>query len=513
MNGTSIRQPAEGWRAALAALMLVLAWVLFWYWDTLMAMVTIWVRSETFTHAFLVPPISLWLIWRQRRLLSTLPPSINWWMPLILLLAGFGWLLGELAAVNSVTHLALISLLVFSVPAVLGIRPALAMAFPLAYLYFAAPIGEFVVPQFMEWTAYFTVQALNMSGIPVYREGLHFVIPSGKWSVVTACSGVRYLIASVVVGTLYAYLNYRSLQRRLVFIGVSIVVPVVANWMRAYLIVMIGHLSNNQLAVGVDHLIYGWIFFGVVILALFAIGARWAEHPDPNEDSTGAFGPVSATASTGSRWMMVLVVALVTALPQLSLVLLNRDAGAASSPVLSLAAPEGWEAVPIRGIDFRPTFGDPSAELHTEFRQGEQRVVVFVAYYRNQNYDRKLVSSENTLVKPGDPVWAPAARRPRQIRLGDQEITVSTTELRNTSDFRILSWQWYWINGHLTTSDYAAKAYTAVTRLMGQGDDSAVVVLYAPKEQPGGGEAAMEAFVRVAGGAIDAALRQARERP
>ncbi|WP_370657018.1 archaeosortase/exosortase family protein, partial [Klebsiella pneumoniae] len=57
-------------------------------------------------------------------------------------------------------------------------------------------------------------------------------------------------------------LNYRSLARRWVFVGVSIVTPLVANWLRAYMIVMLGHLSDNQLATGVDHVIYGWVFFG-----------------------------------------------------------------------------------------------------------------------------------------------------------------------------------------------------------------------------------------------------------
>ena len=65
---------------------------------------------------------------------------------------------------------------------------------------FAVPVGEFLLPVFMEWTADFTVLALRLSGIPVYREGLQFVIPSGNWSVVEACSGIRYLIASLMVG-------------------------------------------------------------------------------------------------------------------------------------------------------------------------------------------------------------------------------------------------------------------------------------------------------------------------
>ena len=112
----------------------------------------------------------------------------------------------------------------------------------------------------------------------MYREGLQFIIPSGSWSVVEACSGIRYLIASITVGCIFAYLSYRSLRQAP---GCSFwwpsLVPLVANWVRAYLIVMLGHLSGNELATGVDHLIYGWVFFGVVIMAMLLIGARWAD--------------------------------------------------------------------------------------------------------------------------------------------------------------------------------------------------------------------------------------------
>ena len=136
------------------------------------------------------------------------------------------------------------------------------LAFPLAFLFFAVPFGEIFVPTLIDWTADFTVAALRFSGVPVYREGNHFVIPTGRWSVVEACSGVRYLIASLMVGTLYAAIAYRSARRRACFIVAAILVPIVANWLRAYMIVMLGHLSNNRLATGVDHIIYGWMFFG-----------------------------------------------------------------------------------------------------------------------------------------------------------------------------------------------------------------------------------------------------------
>ena len=222
------------------------------------------------------------------------------------------------------------------------------------------------MPQLMEWTADITVLALRLTGIPVYREGQNFNIPSGSWSVVEACSGVRYLIASLVIGTLYAYLTYRSTLRRLVFIGFSILVPVIANWVRAYMIVMIGHLSGNKLAVGVDHLIYGWLFFGVVILLMFWIGARW-------RDDTPRSRPVRRAASAGRRapaaspgeFLLVAVMVAVAAMvwPLGSRLIERSDA--ASIPALSApASMGGWRATEGGLTTWQPQFQNPPAQLH-----------------------------------------------------------------------------------------------------------------------------------------------------
>jgi len=272
--------PAPTWPRYAGALLLLLAWALFWYFDTASAMVGIWLRSDTFTHGFVVVPIVLWLVWHKRATLAQLQPQPNAWALLPLALAAFAWLLGDLVAVNALTQLALVSMLVLLVPALFGLAITRMLGFALAFMFFAVPFGEFAMPQLMQWTADFTVMALRASGVPVYREGLQFIIPSGSWSVIEACSGVRYLIASLTVGVLFAYLNYQSTLRRAVFIVVSILVPIVANWLRAYMIVMLGHLSGNKLAAGVDHLIYGWVFFGIVILLMFMVGARWSE-PEP----------------------------------------------------------------------------------------------------------------------------------------------------------------------------------------------------------------------------------------
>lgn len=497
------------WRSALPALVITLLAIIVLYRDTAMAMVDTWSRTETFTHGFLVPPLSLWLIWRIRHEVARLIPRPNFWLLLLLAATGFAWLLGELATVGVVSQFAITSLLVLSVPAVLGLPVARRITFPLLFLYFAVPFGEFALPQMMEWTANFTVFALRLSGIPVFREGLHFVIPSGSWSVVEACSGVRYLIASFVVGTLFAYLTYHSLKRRLVFVGVSLLVPLVANWLRAYMIVMLGHFSGNKLAVGVDHLIYGWVFFGLVIMLMFWIGSHWRED-ELAPETGGANGTIPIGTQGIPSPLVAAVAAIVVALIwPLAEWQINRRVVSPLTQIEQLEPIAGWSPTEQIFADWTPRFENPSSTLQATFGLDGRKVGLYVAYYRNQDYSRKMVSSSNVMVTSSNPLWARVASGSRQIVLGTKSVTVRSAELRSTDSLRMMVWQWYWINGHLTSSDFVAKAYTALSRLTAQGDDSAVIFVYAPKEQ---GEVVLEEFVKAAEPAITSVLNRTQEK-
>lgn len=477
---------STAWRQALPLLLALIGWILFWYWDTAVAMVNIWVRSETYTHAFVVPPISFWLIWRQRAQVLAEQPRASLLLAVPVVFTTFFWLLGELTAVNALTQFALVATLVLAIMALLGTQVSKRIAFPLAFLFFAVPIGDFMMPKLMDWTAAFTVLALRATGIPVYQEGLQFVISSGNWSVVEACSGIRYIIASVTVGTLFAYLNYVSLRRRLVFIAVAIIVPVIANWLRAYMIVMLGHLSGNKLAVGVDHLIYGWLFFGLVIMIMFMIGARWSEDPveQPNTPEL-----LSAEASLPVRniWLTTLVIAFLAVIGPLAYFAINKSDQAAPVHLQQLNLPVEWqETQPF--ASWKPVYANPSAELQIAVARQGKPVGLYIAYYRNQDYQRKLVTSTNTLALSNDSVWSVVARQLAASNLNGLPPSIQTAELlgKDTNpDSRLRVWQWYWINGKLTSSDVEAKFHTALSRLSGHGDDSAVIMLYAPLESAG----------------------------
>lgn len=480
LNMSSAR---NAWKAVAPLLLCTLGLVTYVYWETLGGMAEIWRRSETYTHGFVVPLISAWLIWQKRETLARMAPRPILWPALIVAAFSLAWLMGELTAINALTQFSSVAIIVFAATALLGPQIAKELAFPLGFLFFAVPIGEFLLPNLMEWTADFTVSALRLSNIPVYREGQNFVIPSGNWSVVEACSGIRYMIASVTVGTLYAYLTYASLKRRLIFVLVSFLVPLVANWLRAYMIVMLGHLSGNTVAVGVDHLIYGWVFFGVVIAIMFAIGSRWAEAPTESPaDNTNE--PMLPRDNRQRWWMILPLILAFIAGP----VLENTLHRSITDSDVRLSFPtqiSGW-LVDQSAIDWKPRFVKPSSEYQATFSKGDERVGLYVAYYRNQGQGKKLVASTNVLVMSNDLDWQQVSTGRQDIEFQEGFQEVRTAELLHrkvAADDRYVAWRWYRINGRITASDIKAKWLNTLTILSGQGDDGAAIILYAPKHQ------------------------------
>ncbi len=299
---------------------------------------------------------------------------------------------------------------------------------------------------------------------------------------------------------------------------VSIVVPVIANWMRAYMIVMLGHLSGNKIAVGVDHLIYGWVFFGVVIMLMFIIGARWSE-PEKALNVGSAERPAEQTITTARLWATSACFAALVAIPHIALWAIDRVESDGPVPLnapTALAA--GWQAVAPVGASFKPAFQNPSAEIHGSFASQGHTVGLYLGFYRHQNYEQKMVSSSNVLVASNDPQWAQVVSGSRPVKLGSKAVNVRAAELRRAAlsaqvnSGRLVVWKIYWINGTLTASDYLAKAYSAFYRLTGRGDDSAVIIVYTPKDQAGGAEAVLESFLSANYAIIDELLRKTQQR-
>nr|MBL8455841.1 archaeosortase/exosortase family protein [Zoogloeaceae bacterium] len=165
------RADGAAFRRVVLVQLAVLLWCIAWYWPTAVEIGAIWWRSETYAHGLIVLPVYAWLLWRARDRVGGLSPQPVAWMALPAAGAGLLWLLGQLASVAAAAHAGLVLLIVIGLVAAMGWKLARVFMFPLAFLLFGIPIGDFLLPALMNYTAEFTIMALRLSGVPVYQEG------------------------------------------------------------------------------------------------------------------------------------------------------------------------------------------------------------------------------------------------------------------------------------------------------------------------------------------------------
>ncbi len=489
---------------------LIIALTLITLWPTTRSMIEIWRQSSAYGHCYLVIPVAIWMAWREAALASS--PLKPFWPGLILVAAiGFAWLLAELASVAVVTQFAAIGMVIATVIAVFGWTWARRLAFPLGFLFFAVPFGEGLLPLLMEWTADVTVGALRVTGIPVYREGNYFILPSGAWSVVEACSGVRYLIAAFMIGCIFAWLHYRASSKRILFVCLALAVALVSNWLRAYSIVLLGHLSNNRLGTGVDHNMVGWVIFGAAMFGMFAIGLRWA-------DAQHASDPVPVQrgfARTGMTHAVFLVLAaslLTVAAWPVAARWVESRVDTRPVRVEAIGAREGWQVSAVEPSEWKPELVSPAAVDAQAFAMNGTTVGVYLGVYRGQKQGAELVNTLNQIVKTDSKQWRLIGSGTANVRLNGEPTLVKTAVVRGTSE-QLLIWQWYWLGGHSTSSDVRAKIQLAWQRLTGASDTASWVAIYTPVgDDISAGARKLNAFVEAMSGSIDDALEATARR-
>ena len=281
-EGFAARRPAEFWRRAwvrhgcalaLATLALIAVTHRAWF-----AMAHQWWNISTYNHILFVPLIAGWFVWLRRDELAKLTPQA-WWPGLALLFAAlFVWVIGSLAEIDIVAQAGVVLALQALVPILLGLRVARMLLFPLLYLCFLVPFGDALVPALQMVTAVITIHLTRLSGIDAAIDGVFIDTPAGLFEVAEACSGVKFLVAMAALGVLVAYACFRSPRRRAVFLAAAFALPILANGVRAWGTIAIAQALGIEFAQGFDHVVYGWVFFALVVAALLAASWRWFER-------------------------------------------------------------------------------------------------------------------------------------------------------------------------------------------------------------------------------------------
>jgi exosortase A len=487
--------PSPEWRRHLVALAVVSAGLMLCFRRDLFDMVGQWWHSSTYGHCLFIPPIIVWLVRQRLPALRQLQPAA-WWPGLVLVAAGAaGWLLGDAAGVSLARQYGLVMMLQGGVVACLGPAVARGVLFPLCYALLLVPAGEELVPPLQTLTAAMCMRLLDLAGVPAHIDGVFITIPNGYFEVAEACSGVKFLVAMVAYATLVAHVCFRSPKRRAVFLVAALALPVVANGLRAFGTIYVAHLTDSDFASGFDHVVYGWVFFGTVMIALMAAACPFFDRGvDTAWIDSARLQPATPPVQPPRRVTLTAAVVLAVAgMPLVWSAIVDARGGAATPQRAVLPEVAGWTQSPrSAGPEWQPHFAGADQLLLGHYRDRAGRSAdLAVAVFDRQQEGRELVGYGQGAVAPDGP-WAwtaqsvpPAGGRAFRI-LGPGPV------VREVAIF-------YRLGDVTTGSDLRVKIETLKARLLGRSQRAVAVLVSAPQVGDADARFAVDDFLRALG--------------
>lgn len=487
----------DAWRPALG--LLGAAWLgnLLLFLSDWADMADQWWNISTYNHVVLVPVIIAWLVHERLPQLARLTPQA-WWPGLVLSAgAAMLWVLGEFSGLSVARQAGVVALLAGSVLTFLGPRIGAVLAFPLVYTVFLVPIGDEMVPALQMITAAITITLVHLSGIPAVIDGVFIHTPAGLFEVAEACSGVKFLIAMAAFGVLAAEVCFTRWPRRLVFLAVCLVVPVLANGVRAWATVFAAQYVGAERASGFDHIVYGWIFFALVIALVLALSWRFFDRP--LDQAMVDIERIEASRLI-ARLEALHIGGRSAALGLIAIVLVGQvwtraaDALAAPMPAtIALPQVSGWQSVAYRpSLPWEPRAEGADHRLIGRYTDAAgDEVDVFVALYAAQDEGREAGGAGQGALPPGG-LWAWQSPGPaRADARADRLLAEGRVER--------LAYTWYRTGDLLTGSNARLKLANMGDRLILR-ERSTMMLIVSAEDRPGrSAKMAIDRFLRAIG--------------
>lgn len=452
------------WHRHLAVLAAIAAVILLLFRRDVGDLVGIWWTSTTFGHCLFILPVVGWLVWSRRRELSELTP-VAWWPALgIVAAGGAAWLVGDAAGVALARQIGLVTMLEGAVVTTLGPAVARGLLFPLAYAFFMVPFGDGIEPPLQDVTVSITLPLLHLVGVPASVDGV--LIHAGRYyfEVAEACSGAKFVIAMVAYGALVANLCFTGWRRRAVWMAACVAVPVLANGVRAFGTIWAADLSSVEAATGMDHIVYGWVFFAAVMAGMMAAAWRWFDRsPD-----APAFDPAALAARPRATMEVavagLLVAATAAIFPAIAHAAASRTAALPAH--IALPAVPGWHRVAVsERAPWFPHYPNPDHHLFGRYADaGGDAVDVALATYATQREGKELVGFGIGPLREADP-WVRIGNLPDVAGGRAMRIVAQARSGRGTVERVVVTW--YRVGDTLTGSERQVKLATARMRLLG----------------------------------------------
>ena len=472
---------AAGWRSALV--LLGVASLVFGvvFQHEITGAVQVWASSTAYNHCFLILPLVGFLLWERRAVIASVSPCPVLWPLLIMPPLSAVWLLAAVLDIQEGRQLVMVAMFEVVLLVALGPRVVWLLLAPLLFLFFLVPSGAILVPSLQTITSDIVVAGLHGLHIPVFSDGYMIEIPEGPFEIAEACAGLRFLIASSVFGCFFAVVMYRSFLRRTLFIMMSVAVPIVANGLRALGIIVLAHLEGNAAAVEADHVLYGWLFFTLVILILIGIGMAFVQKP--GRDLPIRSIPIRKPAPWRFAVAVPAAVVLALAGPAYAHRLDNLFPAMPLPQADSPHVAPSWRASSGALPDWRPLVHGADREFLERFEEsGSGSVVRYIALYRLRAIGNLLTTTENRLADDGE--WRIAEQGQAEFSWGGEKVAVTSAEIVS-GHHRRLVWSFYIVDGKITTGLLETKLLQAHAVLLRRAPLAAFVAISASMDDPG----------------------------
>ncbi len=393
----SLNEPREhGLQIGLLVGVAVLAAILAFH-GALAELVHRWTTQEEYSHGFLIPVVSAWLLWRRRSALRGAVGRPSWTGPVLVLLAFAMHVIGELSAVYILSQIAFVIVLVGIVLSIGGYRLLTAAFVPIAFLLFAIPLPYFVDAELTLRLQLISSQLgaflIRMFGIPVYLDGNIIDLGNYQLQVVEACSGLRYLYPLLSVSFLAAYIfDAPRWQRVLLFLS-AIPIAIAMNGIRIGLVGILVDRWGTAMAEGALHFFEGWIIFlacgALLLLEMYLMSLRsrrrlWdiVRFPETSEDQQSA---IAMRLARGLPFVTCLVLLCLGGAAVAS-VSGRTDAAQGRLPFAEFPSRIGpWQGRPaLLDIETERVLGLSDYLLSDYSRVDGKSVNLYVAYYASQ---------------------------------------------------------------------------------------------------------------------------------
>jgi exosortase len=264
--------PASYWIALAGGLAVALIWT---YWLVIPALVAQWWNEPEYSHGFLVPLISGYLVWTKRDALRTTPITAGRWGLALMGLALLTYITGSVGADLFLQRVSFVMMIAGSILYIGGWAMLKALLFPLGFLLLMIPLPGIIFNSIAFPLQLFAAQVassvMESCAVPVFREGNVMHLAAASLDVEEACSGIRSLVSLTTLGVLYSYMTYSTWLPRVILMLAVVPIAIVANVFRVTVTGLIAHYASVDAAMSVFHTAGGLGVFLIAALLLLGV--------------------------------------------------------------------------------------------------------------------------------------------------------------------------------------------------------------------------------------------------